>query len=187
MGTSLSLSLFRNILHVQLGNGRQHGRLDFPLCIFQRRGTKGKAVGWLFFQVCEKRTCGYILISLEVESGSPRTICPFPQRMLPFASGSLGWRSKSKRRIDLRRSEQNARERKRNSVMIFSLLVPLRVSLRSLSPLSRCFSHFCADRPGGFVPATYFPPAFYSVPDKNEVRSRDAILGILTRLHRLNK
>lgn len=146
---------------MQLGN-EWHGRLDFPLCIFQRRGMKGKAVGWLFFRACGERTCGYILISLEVESGSPRTICPFPQRMLPFASGSLGRLSKSKHRIDLRRSEQREKEREKEKFSddLFSSFFSFRFGFCCALFPALLFFLFCANRPGGFVPATYFPPRF---------------------------
>lgn len=73
---------------------------------------KGNAAGGrLFFRSCGERTCGYIPIPLEVEAGSPRTICPFPQRMLPSASASLGRRLKSKPGIDRASRTERMRER----------------------------------------------------------------------------
>lgn len=130
-----------------------------------------------FLSSVRERTRGYILIPLEVKSGSPRTICPFPRRVLPFASGSLARRSKSKPRIDLRRSERAREPREKFG----GDLVSLQASFRSffLSPslsFFPLFFSFCPDRPQQFCFRYVFSsvsPAFYAVPAKNGVwRSR---------------
>jgi len=121
------------------------GAAGFPSVHFPAEGNEGR----LAF-LSSVRGANLRLYSDSARGGiaSPRTICPFPRRVLAFASGSL------EPALEIEVRDRNERARARNSVAI---------SLR-------CFSRFAriAAR-GGFVPATYFPavrPAFYTASGK---------------------
>lgn len=78
--TPCKLHLAPNRAHCRIEANVNRPRSDFPSADPPARTRAGK------------RSCGNIqneiLILLEVESRSFQTICPFPRRVLPFASGS---------------------------------------------------------------------------------------------------
>lgn len=173
-------------LHVQSGDGRQHGRLDFPLRqIFHWRRNEGPT----------RRPAGF---SFECAGSEPAAISWFRSRWNRTARGpsvhflgecyrsprgvSAGARNRSPGSTFVEASAGERREKSGGD------LVPLRASLRSLlrsavflvlrgSSWRFCFHHVFSS----------VLLAFYSVPSKSTARSGDVILGILTRLHRLNK
>lgn len=136
-----------------------------------------------FLSSVRERTRGYILIPLEVKSGSPRTICPFPRRVLPFASGSLGALEIEARDRPSKRAREN---RERNLAAI-----SFRFRLCFAFSFSRRFSRFAWIVRSSFVSATYFP-LFYPLFMRFRLKvafdeSGNVMLAILTCLHQLNK
>jgi len=145
------------------GAGRRGGRLDFPLCISQRRGTRGGTRLAFLSSVRGGKLRPYP-DSARARSGQPAD-------HLSISSESATVRLGEPRpaleielwEIDLWRNEREGENEKFGGD-----LVPLRAPLRCFSRFARIVAR------GGFVPAAYFPlfnPLFLRRRGKSAVRS----------------